>query len=112
VTYNGKPLPGGKVTFVGDDWVSIDGIIDEQGHYTINAPVGNVKIAVDNRLVQQGAVRAEASKGAGPRPGGPPPTPIKGKYIQIPDKYYDAAASGLTYTVKSGPQTYDIKLTD
>jgi hypothetical protein len=112
VTYKGKPLTGGKVTFLGDDWASIDGVIDEQGHYTINAPVGNVKIGVDNRMVKLGAIRPEASKGAGPRPGSPPPDPIKGKYIEIPDKYYDPATSGLTFTVKSGTQTYDITLTD
>lgn len=111
VTYNGKPVTGGQIKFVGEDWAGIEGIIDEKGHYTINAPTGSNKIAIDNRLLQQG-VRKEASRGVG-RPGGPEPTPMKGKYIKIPDKYYDPAGSGLSYTVtKDAQQTFDVKLTD
>lgn len=112
VTYNGKPVTGGQIKFVGDDWAAIEGVIDETGHYTINAPVGTVKITVDNRMVQAGAIREQASQGAGPRPGGPPPKPIKGKYVQIPEKYYDPARCGLSYTVQKGPQTHDVVLTD
>jgi hypothetical protein len=113
VTYKGQPVTGGQLTFVGDDWININAIIDENGHYEINAPVGNVKIAIDNRMmIQRGSVQKAASKGAGPRPGGPEATPLKGKYVQLPNKAYDPTTSGLTYTVTSGPQTHNIEVTD
>lgn len=96
--------------FVTDDGFQGTGIIDEQGKYTISAPVGNVKIGVTNKALLQ--KREGAMKGAGPRPGGPEATPIKGKYIKIPDKYYTPETSGLTYTVTAGPQTHNIELTD
>lgn len=111
VKYNGKPLPGGQIKFIGEDWAGPEGIIDEQGQYRINPPVGKVTITVDNRMLRTG-IRKEASKGAGPRPGGPEPSPIKGKFVKIPEKYFDPANSGLTYIVKSGPQTHDIELSD
>ena len=110
VLYKNKPVTGGSVAFVASDGFASSGVIDEKGNYTISAPVGDVRIGVDNRGVGQKPMAA-ASKGAG-RPDAEPPTPIKGTYRQIPEKYYDPSTSGLTYTVKSGPQTHDIELSD
>ncbi len=64
VLLQGKPLPGGRVTFlsVNGGFASSD-VIDENGNYQIEAPVGDVKIAVDNSMV-----------GGGGRRGGPPRT--------------------------------------
>ena len=46
-----------------------------------------------------------------------PPVP-RGKFakfgipsIEVPKRYAEPKESGLTYTVKPGPQTFDIKLT-
>jgi hypothetical protein len=48
VTYNGKPVTGGQIMFVSKDGFASTGRIDENGNYTINAPLGEVKITVDN----------------------------------------------------------------
>ncbi|HZV04841.1 MAG TPA: hypothetical protein VE999_07140 [Gemmataceae bacterium] len=111
VTYKGKPVTGGAITFVADDGFTSNDRIDETGHYTIKPPVGPVKITIDNRMLTQRA-NPNAMKGAGPRPGGSDPNPIKGKYVRIPDKYYKTTDTPLTYTVKKGSQTYNIELTD
>lgn len=109
VLFDGKPLPGGEVTFVTvKDGFASKGIIDEKGNYTISAPTGDVMISVDNRALGQS--REAAMKGAG-RPDAPPPTRLKGKYVEIPSKYFVPDTSGLTYTVINGPQTHDIQLT-
>lgn len=112
VTYKGKPVTGGMVTFVAPDGFASKGIIDENGNYSIKAPVGDVKISVDNKML---LVKKEAaSRGAG-RPqaaGGVEATPIKGKYIPLPSKCSAPDTSGLSYTVTSGQQTHDIVLAD
>jgi hypothetical protein len=116
VLYKNQPLPGGRVTFITTDGFTGATNIDEKGNYKINAPVGPVKIAVDNAMLLRGG-------GVGRRGGGPPakmpglkrpdseqahaPT---GRHVNIPDKYADPDASGLTYTVVAGAQTFDIKL--
>ena len=113
VLYKSQPVLGGEVQFVTVEGAfASTGVIDEKGNYKINAPVGDVRISVDNRMLsrQSGSANHPAGmRGAG-RPGAPDPTPIKGTYLQIPDKYYSADRSGLTYTVTSEPQTHDIEL--
>jgi hypothetical protein len=87
-----------------------------------------VRIAVDNRELQGQAssVAAEiAARVKGSVPGKGPPAPRKdggspntgaaserppGTYVAIPDRFYDVRSSGLTYTVKSGEQPFDILL--
>ena len=108
VLYKTKPVLGGQVMFVTSDGFSSSGVIDEQGNYKISAPVGDVRITVDNRMVGEKALPA-AAKGAG-RPDAEPPNPIKGVYRELPSKFYVVETSGLTYTVKSGSQTHDIEL--
>jgi hypothetical protein len=122
VLHKGEPLPGGRVTFVATDrGFAISADIDEQGNYTIKAPVGAVIISVDNRMLSRQGVAAAKNlpKGAGrpPSEGGgkdmlKEAPPVKGTYKQIPSKYYLPETSGLTYTVQKGSQTHDIELTD
>jgi hypothetical protein len=114
VLYKNKPLTGGQVQFVAvEGGFGSNGIIDEKGNYKINAPVGDVKITVDNRMLSLriGANHPAAMRGAG-RPDAGEPTPVKGTYVQIPFKYYEMDKTDLTYTVTNGPQTYDIELKD
>jgi hypothetical protein len=110
VLYHNKAVLGGQVSFVTKDGFAATGIIDEKGNYTISAPVGEVMIGVDNRMVGQRLMPA-ASKGAG-RPGSEEPNPIKGVYREIPSKCYSPDSSGMIYTVKSGAQTHDIDIPD
>jgi hypothetical protein len=113
VLYKGKPVTGGMVTFTTTDGFSGKGIIDENGNYSIKAPVGQVKISVDNTMV--GQKREAAAKGAG-RPaaaGGEEAAPVKGKPMFLPRKFLDPLASGLTYTVtKDSKQTHNIEMND
>lgn len=36
---------------------------------------------------------------------------LPGKHIELPRRYSDFAATDLSYTVRRGPQEYDIELT-
>ena len=115
VLYEGNPLPGGVVNFVTIKGAFANtGIIDENGNYQIKSPVGEVQIGVSNKMLEREAPKpkedavksARQEKGGG---GGRAPL-VKGRFVNIPPKYYDAATSGLKYTVKLGAQTHDIEL--
>jgi hypothetical protein len=111
VLFQGKGLPGGRVTFVDADGFAGSANIEENGEYTVQAPVGPVKIGVDNTMLQ----RARGKPGKTPllnpkRPGAEEPTTQPGHFVSIPGKYSNPETSGLTYTVQKGPQTHEIKL--
>jgi len=112
VKFKGKPLPGGRVSFVADKGgYSGSATIGEDGTYKVtDAPVGPVHITVDNSMLQaQHAPRAEPPK----RPdAGAAETrdTAKGKYVAIPNKYAQPNKTDLTYTVSPGPQTHDVEL--
>jgi hypothetical protein len=125
VLYNKKPLPGGLLTFVPTDTTKrpVAAAIDENGHYNATVPLGEVRIAVDNRELQA----AERPIGALPPPGGiklpaaekqggaakESPSAQKrppGTYVPIPSKYYDVRTSELSYTVHSGSRPHDVEL--
>ncbi|HEV3440232.1 MAG TPA: carboxypeptidase-like regulatory domain-containing protein [Gemmata sp.] len=121
VLIEGKPVPGGQVSFVAvNGGFAASGNIDENGNYQIKAPVGEVIITVNNSMLQPR--RGAPSKGP-PAPKELPhpkqsgvdeqPTkeqPMKGHWVSIPSRYTDSSSSDLKYTVKPGPQTYDIGL--
>jgi hypothetical protein len=122
VLYNGKPVTGGSVIFrpASASENTVTAPILPDGNYTATVPAGVVKIAVDNRALQP--PEATAKKEPPPKlpkitnPGTDTPDPRvnpqkpAGTYIKLPDKYHDVATSGLSYTVKSGAQNYDINL--
>jgi hypothetical protein len=51
VVFNGKPLPGGRVTFrPADPKLNLVNVqLDEQGNFAAVLPAGEVKVSVDNR---------------------------------------------------------------
>ncbi len=109
VLFQGKPLPGGKITFVAvNGGFSAVGTIDENGAYQIKAPIGEVEISVTNKMLEPrgGATGAPRLGKAQAEEGGP----VKGRYVKIPSQYEDPKKSGLKYTVTRGPQTHDIEL--
>jgi hypothetical protein len=130
VRFNGKPLPGGWITFRPADnrKNSVSAQIDENGHYEAELPAGEVKIAVDNRELDRtpsdpGArqpklppgVRLPAPpRGAAQAPAPPPPevapSRIPGSYVPIPARFYEVETSGLAFTVKPGEQVQDLEL--
>jgi len=149
---NGKPLPGGSVIFYPTEGKTRHATaeIGEDGKYNLpEAPVGPVKIAVNNTHLKEGIpppvglgggmpkLPAGGGKGGPPtsRPGGgmkkPPKDagqPPKGvsdkdrapepkttapqvdRYVPIDKKYADPEKSELTFEVKPGTNTHDIKL--
>jgi hypothetical protein len=114
VLYKNKPVLGGQVQFAAvDGGFSSNGIIDPNGNYKITAPVGDVKITVDNRMLGgRGAMSREAARHGAGRPDAGAPTPVKGTYMEIPHRYYLIDTTDLTYTVTDGPQSHDIELKD
>ena len=123
VTYQGKPLPGGQVTFVTSKGYTFNAVIDPEGNYKRSVPVGEARVLVDNRMLLKSN---EPSKpDLRHPPGVKPPAGVKqddtgtssvptitGTYVPLPGKYSYPDASGLTYTVKSGTQTYNIDLSN
>jgi hypothetical protein len=108
VLYKGKPLTGGLITFISEKGaVPATDVIEENGQYKISAPVGDVKIAVDNRMLEKKPHKGPILKRPDENPGAKTP---KGTYVAIPEKYASPDKSGLTYKVVPGSQTYDIPL--
>jgi hypothetical protein len=120
VLYNDKPVTGGTVTFRPADTAenAVFAQIDANGNYSASVPVGPVKIAVNNKDLEpleiKKSPRPTFPKGTTPatekedprvNPQKPP-----GTYVKIPEKYNQVESSGLTYTVKSKSQNFDIKL--
>ena len=87
---------------------SISGPISADGSYrAIGVPPGNAQVTVTPVAAPAvsgavGKATLEMKDGPGGQAG--PPVPI-------PAKYGKAETSGLTFTVKSGTQTYDVTLT-
>jgi hypothetical protein len=113
VTYNGRPVTGGQVTFVTvKGGYASGGVIDENGNYKVTVPVGDVKITVDNSMLGRGGRGVPRGGGGGmlKRPDSEAPTEMKGRYMDLPSKYANADQTDLTYTVVAGPQTHNIEL--
>jgi len=113
VLYKGRPLPGGRITFVTvQGGFASAATIREDGSYQLSAPTGDVKISVDNSMLQprRGTpTQPPQSEGMMKHSGGDP-DPVKGQYVDIPSKYNMADTSGLTYKVQPGDQTHDVTL--
>ena len=111
-----KPVTGGEVTFVTvEGGFSSNGRIEEDGTYKINAPVGPVKISVNNQMLRDTTAAAKTGgMGAGKVPNRPEQfekDPVQGKFMALPPKYASPETSGLTYEVKNeSNQSFDIKL--
>jgi hypothetical protein len=119
VSYQGKPLNGGTITFVPEKGGgAFNSPISEQGTYIVTkVPTGPAKVAVRSpgrssrdaaklkkelaRLPKDAPpeVRAEMERQAAAKDFG-----------QVPDSYGDYEKSGLTCTVKGGPQEHNIEL--
>jgi hypothetical protein len=141
VTYLGKPVPAGRITFRPADsrQNAVSAELDAEGNYpAIDLPTGDVAVGIDNREFEpQPAMGPSVPPGLGLPPeiarklgartpaDGPAPEvdPSKtadlprpragGRYLRIPAKYYDAAdSSGLTFKVVGGSQIKNFELAD
>jgi hypothetical protein len=123
VTYQGKPLEGALVSFLGEGNVLGSGTTDAAGKYTIStlgrpgAVPGKNQVAVTKQTGSKGV-----AKDAGPPPTPPSPEEIQAKMKAamsgakvenlVPAKYADPAQSGFTADVQPGKSTFDFTLTD
>jgi hypothetical protein len=109
VTYQGKPLSSGFVTFVLEKGSPLHSDIQSDGSYRMdNVPVGTVKIGIQPK-----------SASNQPSPSAMPRDPREFAKIKkestergmpIPPKYTDPNRSELTYVVTKGQQQHDIAL--
>jgi hypothetical protein len=123
VLYDGKPLPGGRVTFrpVDSTQNSVSAELGSQGDFEAVLPVGEVMVSVDNRELEPRSapdadlpkdlpVSTEAKKHLGSAKADRATEKSSGKYVAIPSKYYNAETSNIRFTVTAGEQKHDIEL--
>jgi hypothetical protein len=132
VLHDGKPLPGGRVTFFPQvqGLNSVSTLVDEQGNYQADLPTCEVKVIVDNHELKPrpkmnmvsppglpgGVLQklAQAKKENSSEKGGAVDPrmhgTIPGKYVEIPAKYNSVTTTPLSFTVHRGDQTHDIEL--
>ena len=122
-TYKGKPIPGGLLTFrpVDPAQNSATYELGRDGKFTLELPVGEASISIDNREFEPRPATAPAIP-----PGMTlPPEVVKSmqasskesakvsdRWVKLPEKYYQIETSNLKITVKGGPQTEVIEFKD
>jgi hypothetical protein len=111
VSFDGKPLPGGRVTFLcdGEGRPALSGKISADGSYEIShLPVGHARVAVQTFEPQQ-----KPTPEFDPTTGKEVPTDWEdtGPFVPIPQRYGDPRTSALEHTIAPGRQTFDIRLT-
>src|SRR5579875_97981 len=119
VFYQGNPLPGGRVTFL-QEHGAFHSVIHEDGSYqitgispglatiTVSSPMEKAAENAKARKVEISPEMAKLLEEAKKHMGDPEAG--KRRYMAIPHHYKDPDKSGLTYTVKSGVQQFDIQL--
>jgi len=138
VTYKGSPLPAGVIQFRPADPAqnAVSAQLSEDGSFEADLPAGEVEVTVDNRdwepppagaipavpagiplsaeaKAKFGAVAAAPKKEIKPPSVGRPARPGRsGKYVPIPEKYYDLSTSGLKFTVTGDTQAQNFELRD
>jgi hypothetical protein len=116
VTFRGKALVSGTVQLQAADKTLKQANIENDGSYSIlGVPLGEAHLAVSSTNPQgpesQPLARGERGERGDRQPTTPPKAaaPAAG-WFPIPSDYGDINKSRLTYTVKKGPNTYDIEL--
>jgi hypothetical protein len=104
VTLDGKPLPGGLVSFYDVEDQTRSSGINKDGTYSVsNIAPGKTKVTVLTVGERRGIREPEDGSRA---------KNSLGEYVPIPAKYSDMNHSGLTLDVHSGSQPFDIALKD
>ncbi len=108
ITFKGKPMPGGTITFVSEDRTKQEMVaISANGTYTASrVPWGNVLIGIQP-VAKKLAVENKAPKDKGfARP------QAEGQYVDIPDYLQNPATSKITLNVDANQKPFDIPLPD
>lgn len=119
VTVDKRPMTGGTIVFMSADGKRTGStqINSVDGTYRIaNAPVGSVQITVESIPTTMLPV-GPAPKGLPAmrdpnNPDEPATNTAPGKFVQLPARYKDPKASGLTYEVlnQTGEQEHNVEL--
>jgi hypothetical protein len=111
VTVNGKPVVAGSVTFVASDQLAYQSEIMADGSYRVSkVPVGPAKIGVASPKPGQ-PLSAREKAILGDRVQEPTKATVDPKtWFPIPAEYEDFHKSGITLTVKSGNNEFNIEL--
>jgi hypothetical protein len=132
VLLDGQPLPGGILSFIpadGNPGNLMTATIQEDGTFVMaDAPIGPVKVSIANIHLKPEDAEGKARRDRGESPGGRPlarfflrPNAIEqikqqaaapkiGRYVKIPEKYYNPANSGITVKVQRGGDRVKIEL--
>ena len=115
VTYKGKVLKAGNLSFQTADNRVGTARIDATGHYVVpDAPIGEAKITVTMPTAPLSTGKPPSGMAMKPPPGMEPPKETTSTdprdYIPLPQKYATLATTDLSFTVKSGENTHDITL--
>lgn len=137
VTYKGRPVVHGTVTFVGADGRPVAAAIGGDGSYTLSGvAVGEAKVLVDsprpvaeataNRWTGVADRGGRAARGGKDDPALPPDAPkadsrpkdapnpvereVAAKWVPLPGKFRDPTQSPLAFTVKPGANSHDVRL--
>jgi hypothetical protein len=108
VRYNGQPLPGGTIQFLGPDGVPCAGTIQPDGTYAVRVPPGEAKVIVSR------AGEGQPTRFAARAAGGPARLALRskarGQGPRLPARYADWDASGLTVLVEGSITVQDFDL--
>ncbi len=108
VTYNGQPVPGGRVLFQPAQGAQLAATISDTGTYSISGvPTGEYKVAVDNTGLKE-RDKLMAGPGGVKPPNLPEMPKVQGTYVPLPPNASNPDQSGLKVTVKGGSQPFDI----
>jgi hypothetical protein len=126
VLLDGKPLPGGRVTFRPENsaFNSVSAELNEQGQYqAVLLPVGKIHVIVDNRELEPRPPRSSVSIplpnlppemkskiGAAPPRSAPTNPNSSSRYVKIPERYYNSESEELDFTLDGKMQQHDIEL--
>lgn len=130
VLFDGKPLPGGRLTFRPGDprQNAVSAEIDERGNFQAVLPAGEVSICIDNRELeppprliaavppglspefQKALASSKVSRIEPPTPAAAAQEQPAGRYVKIPERYYTIEDSQLKFTVAPGEQRQNIEL--
>jgi hypothetical protein len=124
VSFKGKPLPEGVVTFINEEEGRIANGAIKDGQYEVpNAPVGpcGIEVTVNtgqtpasfnaaSRGRREMAMKRARENGQDVSDSAPTAPQEKRNVVSIPGRYGRAKTSGLKLTVAEGQQTYDIEL--
>ncbi len=85
VTFDGKPLRGGNITFALVNGNIASTVSLNEGHYSTNrVPIGLNQVSIETESLKYGS---------------------PGLYVKIPDKYTDPTKSGFQVEIKPGENT-------